>query len=196
MEVTSQEVQNLADEACTWRKRFAQNKKERGQHFLICGNSGTGKTHVSERLYRWCRSVAISLWDMSFWPKPPRVEMFEWSKVVFLNADEWKRWLDDRGDTGVLFLEDIGAEVDRFKTGEPTERLRELLNDFKHRWMFITTNVMPEKWSAKWDERVADRLLRDTQVFVIRGIDRYTLVEDASHASGSAYGTYGKRVCH
>jgi DNA replication protein DnaC len=101
------------------------------------------------------------------------VEFVEWAKIVALEPIEFRIWLAGMEDCDLLCLEDIGAEVDRFKSGEPYERLRELLNEFKRNFLFITTNLMPEQWGDKWDKRIADRLMRDSEIFAMRETESY-----------------------
>lgn len=173
LENRSDEIQRMADDVAGWSKRFFNHNKDR-RTIILAGKVGIGKTHTAERMYRWSKLIAITAWDSGNWPSPPRIEWTEWAKVAFLGPVEFRAWLDGLTDTSLLFLEDIGAEVDRFKSGEPTERLREVLNEFKNRWMFITTNIMPEEWKPKWDERVADRLMRNSVTCVFRNLQSFT----------------------
>jgi DNA replication protein DnaC len=168
----------VADEAGLFAHAFIRrgegmNPRVLKKHMVLCGQPGTGKTRVAEKLNRWCSNAAVQLGE----PYKGRflcVGWVEFASVAFIPIEEFRIWLDGEHETDLLFLEDIGAEVDRFKTGEPTERLREILNEFKHRWLFITTNVMPDHWPAKWDERIADRLLRDSKVIPLWNTKRFT----------------------
>lgn len=167
LEVRTAEIQVMADEVSGWAKRFFNNVRER-RIMTIIGLVGVGKTHTAEKMFQWAKAISITAWDGGNWPHPPRIEWVEWGKVAFLDHKEFQRWMDGTFDIDLLFIEDIGAEVDRYKSGEPTERLREVLNEFKNKWIFITTNVFPEDWKIKWDERVADRLMRNSTMAVLR----------------------------
>ena len=96
------------------------------------------------------------------------------ASVAFLEYQEWRAFVASLDDVDLLFLEDAGAEVDKFKAGEPIERLREILNEFKHKWLFVTTNVMPEQWGQKWDARIADRFFRNSSVVTLRDTKPYS----------------------
>lgn len=175
MEATHAEIQEAANAIEIWKTQFAHRDKSAKRHLMIAGQVGTGKSHMADRMHFWSRRIAIFAWEKHWWPHPPQIEIAEWAKVTFLPFDEWKKWIDGLHNTDILFLEDVGAEVDRFKSGEPTERFREVLNDFKDKWLFITTNVMPEQWVTRWDERVQDRLLRNSKVISLRNAPRFNI---------------------
>lgn len=61
-----------------------------------------------------------------------------------------------------MFLDDIGSEEDRFKSGAPSRILGDVLGRIhdEKKFAFITTNIPPGEWKARWDARVYDRLLR------------------------------------
>lgn len=167
------EVQQAADAVQRFTGRFALRSNGH-RHFVLAGDTGTGKTHMAGKVYRWASAMRVWLWsDQRTWAHPPRVELADWGKIVALESEEFRTWLGDLNSCDLLCLEDIGAEVDRFKTGEPAERLRELLNDFKSNFLFITTNIMPEQWGEKWDKRIADRLMRDSEIFALRETESY-----------------------
>ena len=166
MENYHPKVQTTADVVEKWAANVVKRHQER-RHLIIVGDFGIGKTRIAERLLEWIRAVRVKLWPR-YWPKVPKVEFVEFGAVAFLETGEFKNWLADQSDlnhgTDILFLEDIGAEVDRFKSGEPTERLREIFNAFKGKWMVVTTNVPVDHWEARWDGRVMDRMFRNSVI--------------------------------
>lgn len=167
MEVTTPEIQALADAAQEFAILFF-NRAPGQRHLIIAGHNGVGKTHVAESLYRWANAIKIdSFLKWKTGSQVPRIEKFEWAKVVSLETSEFRLWLLDRSETQLLFLEDVGAEVDRFKTSEPIERLRQVLDDFKNKFLVITTNFGPDEWETKFDLRVADRLLRHSKIITL-----------------------------
>lgn len=168
------EIQLMANDVTEWGKRFFDRASIKPRHFMLCGQPGTGKTHTARKIYQWAKRMAIPAWEAGKWPHPPRVVLFEWAKVVFESNENFKDWLFRVDDCDAIFIEDIGAEIDRFKTGEPAERFREVMNEFKDRWLFLTSNVMPEHWASHWDDRIADRLLRNSTVFTLRNTARFT----------------------
>ncbi len=174
MEAVSAEVQEMADAAQRFAQDFASNVK--GYRLLyISGVSGAGKTHCAEALFKWASRIAIDLMMRQKLDKVPRIELFEWAEIVNVDAEQFLRWIDDRRETQLLFLEDVGAEVDRFKTGEPTERFREVLNAFKHKSMVLTSNIHPDNWKSRWDTRIADRLLRNSTLVTLRQTKSYAM---------------------
>ncbi len=180
LDSTRPQVQTAADDVEKWAARFSRCKREKTGHLVIVGDYGVGKTEMAERMQEWVRGIRVSLWP-KFWPKIPRVEFIEFGHVAFLETVEFKNWLSDNTEvdkgTDLMFLEDIGAEVDRFKTGEPTERLREIFNAFKNKWLVVTTNVPVKQWESRWDGRVMDRLLRNSVIVDMSGVPSYQVTK-------------------
>lgn len=163
----------MADAVAVW----VGNWFKRGQgarHMILSGKTGVGKTAVANRIRGLLSRLAIASWEAGKWPHIPRIDKVEFGKVCFLDSKEFQNWLAGQSDTDALFVDDIGSEVDRFKTGEPAERLREILEEFQFKFLFITTNLMPEDWASQWDARVSDRLLRNSTVVTMREVLPYT----------------------
>lgn len=97
------------------------------------------------------------------WPAPPSFYSCNWSdfvrELVEFNNVEMR---EDLLGSNAVFIDDIGSEEDRFKSGAPTRLLGDVLGRLhdERRFVFITTNVSPEGWKSRWDGRVEDRLLR------------------------------------
>jgi DNA replication protein DnaC len=141
-----------------WIKAAALNKRDRGTWMVLAGPPGVGKTHALKAARRFLENHAIDLWHECLWSNPPSVLWATWSRVVALERDEWDDWLYDLRRASVIILDDVGSEVDKYKTGEPAERLRVALDIAEHRWMLISTNLMPGQWSTAFDRRVHSRL--------------------------------------
>ena len=60
----------------------------------------------------------------------------------------------------MVFLDDVGSETDKFKTGEPAERFRIVLEICEKRFLLVSMNVSPTLWTSAWDSRVNSRLQR------------------------------------
>ena len=71
---------------------------------------------------------------------------------------EFEDAMTDLKTAHIVFLDDIGAETDRFKTGETTSRLCRVLDMCQGKWLFITTNLEQPLIAAKYDHRVLDRM--------------------------------------
>ncbi len=169
LEVTHPELQVMADGVQTWMTAFVKRDTQQPRLFVLVGPVCVGKSHVAKKMRLLATRIQWGCKDCA-WERPPRVDWVEFAKVAFLEAREFERWMERYTDAPVdlIFLEDVGSEIDRFKTGEPIERLREILNEFENRWLFVTTNVLPELWQHTWDVRVASRLLRRSSVILLR----------------------------
>jgi DNA replication protein DnaC len=168
-----QDVRNMALAAERWARRFYRQERI-GRHLILAGNVGTGKTHTASQLYRWASAARLTVMSINRLSTAPRIEWCQWSDISDLSDDMFRTWKEDRFETDCLFLEDIGAEVDRYGKGIPAERLRRILEDFKSKFMVLTTNLFLDEWKTKWDHRVEDRLFRGESVIVeIRNLHSY-----------------------
>lgn len=147
-----------------WIKAAATNKREKGTWMVISGPPGAGKTHSLKAARRFLENHAVDLWHECYWANPPSVLWATWSRIVALDRDEWDDWLYDLRRASIVILDDVGSEVDKFKTGEPAERLRIALETCERRWLLMSTNLRPDKWAAGFDQRVNSRL--QTAVFL------------------------------
>jgi DNA replication protein DnaC len=165
--VTHPAVQRLADAVEQYAKGMMEGDSRR--KLVIVGECGNGKTRVLECLWRWHRSIPISRW--------PRCnhdagndgfscELAEWPSAVdaVMRTGEDGRW-QDMLQCGFLLLDDIGREVDKFKSGQHTMHLATLLGARQGLWTVVTTNVPASRWHKQWDQRVTDRLFRDSRIF-------------------------------
>lgn len=173
-------LQGLAEQAAIFTDAWFRNLAGH-RHLILTGETGCGKTHTAESVFKWVRAARFDSWYFGYRSAPPRVEWVEFAQLASLDSREFKIWLDDQGSirhqrgTDLLFVEDLGAEIDQFKSGEGAERLRELMNEFKNRWLFITTNVPKELWGTTWDKRVEDRLHRSSVIVDLSAVKAYSL---------------------
>lgn len=177
--VTSQIVQHLGD-SCERFCRAMLNGKGR-HHLVIVGPSGCGKSTVLHRLWSWFRTIPQSMWDKGQRNKNNdgfSADIVDWPTLVrdVVRHGEGEMFADAHC-TGLLLLDDLGAEEDKFRSGEPTTILRTLLGLRDGMWTVITSNVPPTKWHTVWDDRVADRLLRDSIVVDMSGCPSFASVD-------------------
>ena len=114
--------------------------------------------------YWWCLPYAIR---SGRWPAiMPGVMRCTWSDIADATSEQKGGLFTDTSTADLLSIDDVGSEVDQFRSGRPTENLREMLEVRHHRRGFtiITTNIPPGEWATRWDSRVADRLIRKSYV--------------------------------
>lgn len=150
----------IALHAESWIKAAGRNKRDRGTWLVISGPTGIGKSHALRRCRRFLANHAIDFWAEGLWPSVPAVVFAVWSRVCELPRDEWDEWLYDLRRAAVVILDDVGSEVDRFRSGEPAERLRVVLEECGAKWLAISTNADPKTWESTFDARVVSRLNR------------------------------------
>lgn len=104
-------------------------------------------------------------------PNIPSVTWRYWPKVVDGFKEMRYEIMDDLLEGDIIFLDDVGAEHDPSKNG--VDKLCQIVNRRERKFSVITTNLAPEQWEDKWDGRVADRLLRASQIVSLAEIPSY-----------------------
>jgi DNA replication protein DnaC len=171
MEAWHPDVQPMADAfgsiAVRW---FSNNVKAGPITLVVVGGTGCGKTLAMERTHAWAVTVAAEAWRAGGWgQRLPVARYLPWLPLYTdMSNDDGREAKESamRAITGADFLliDDIGTEIDRFKSGAPVAVLTEILDATKDKFRIITTNVPMAEWPRKWDKRVEDRLLRKSIV--------------------------------
>ena len=150
----------LAKTAEGFMNRMLRDLRDRGTWLVISGQTGCGKSHVARKVARFWDLHKIEAWSNGWilGDHLPNAEFVTWPIACEAPRDEWKEWLQGIRCARVVLFDDVGSESDRFRSGEPAERLREALEATERKWVIITTNIKPCNWAARFDQRVADRL--------------------------------------
>lgn len=130
---------------------------------VVHGPSGCGKTMALNCVHDWARRRASDMWWIGKWNRSPQIQKISWPKTWFQleRTNGENLLLDDIQTVDILFLDDIGAEADRYKSKQSTSVLQSILDYRERKFTFITTNISKEKWADHWDMRVSDRLRRN-----------------------------------
>jgi len=143
-----------------WIKAAATNKRDGKKWLVLSGSPGTGKSHAMRAAYEFLRSHNVDLVLMGHKSGPPSSRFAVWSKVVGLSAGPWADFEEDVLRSRFVFLDDVGSETDKFRAGEPAERLRLILDLCETKWLMVTTNFTRETFEKGFDYRVQSRFER------------------------------------
>lgn len=143
----------------SWIKAAAANKRPVGRPpwVIFAGKTGTGKSHALKAAYRFMRAHSGAMWP-KFWKHPVSLKFVVWSKAVAFERYAWDDFEEEIRGSDMVFVDDLGSEIDRFKSGEPAERLRLFLDLAKTKWMLVSTNIPREDFPKAFDARVVSRL--------------------------------------
>ncbi len=116
-------------------------------------------------------------WDKG--GRVPSATFSRWAETV----DDFKKdeklgragILPELMDADLLLLDDVGADDDPWKVG--VNKLCQILNRRETKFTVITTNFPPDQWPQRFDTRIADRLLRNSEVVDLFGVPSYAMVE-------------------
>lgn len=137
-----------------------RNNRSKGHWLTICGQTGAGKTHVAQCVATYVghgQIQAMGIWiHKDYLPSPAFIQ---WPIEVRRNDREWDVLMSEMVGCHLVVVDDIGAEIDKFKSGEAVVRLWEVLETSRDRWLFLTTNVRPLKWRETFGQRCSDRML-------------------------------------
>jgi DNA replication protein DnaC len=152
-------IQVMADATQDWCMNLARYGKA-GRCIVISGPFGCGKTECIRAAARYTRDVRMAVWPEP-WPHPLQFLAVNWPDFIREQVEQDNHeQMEDLTQSDVVFLDDVGAEEDRFKSGTPARILGDVLGKMERKFVFITTNINPDGWADRWDGRVEDRLLR------------------------------------
>lgn len=131
---------------------------------------------MATKVFDWLACYAIDLWRAGKWHKVPRISKWDWPRIVEdENGEIWEEALNGINgiaSSDIVVLDDVGAEVDRFKSELNKGRLRSALNACEKKWLLMNTNIDKSEWSAQFGMRGADRL-RASHYLDMTGVPSY-----------------------
>lgn len=156
-------IASLAASAERFAVACLRDIRDQGTAFAIAGQTGVGKTHVVERICRYVGSNQVEAWARGWWTGDhiPRPCVLRWPSVVAAKDDVWSDCMDEVRAARLVVLDDLGAEGDRYRNSESVVRLHMVFEHLRPawKWILVTTNVPILQWKARWDQRIADRLM-------------------------------------
>lgn len=155
-------LEDARQKAAAFVNDMATQHKPRWLSFV--GRSGTGKTFLATQIFNFVlRNVAKSY------------KIFGENSVYFgdciaTTADRLAQmWRLNKSsdssqfvDADLLFIDDIGTTADR--SGFITDAMYSLLSRRLGKWTLLTSNLTFAGISEQFDERLADRMIRDGNV--------------------------------
>lgn len=169
------EVQQMRIETELWVKRCL-NDKLHGRLLVLSGRFGTGKSRVARKAVKAIQAMGIAAWYEKLRRQTIAAHAFNWSELAQIGPmerNDQSAWID-AVEVGAALIDDIGTEVDKFKSGSTTENLRLLLEARRDLWTIYTTNIPPDKWAECWDRRVDDRLHRNSVIVTLPTTQSWT----------------------
>lgn len=157
-------VEKLARTAEWFAKAYLEDDRANGDSLCLAGNTGCGKTHAARRIHAYVHARQISAWASGKFGPVNHLgapAFLRWEKVAEVTDSEWDEIIaGEVRPSRLVILDDIGADTDRFKSGVPARRLKEVLDAAEGKWLLVTTNIQRTNWKAHFGQRVADRLSR------------------------------------
>jgi DNA replication protein DnaC len=168
-------ISNLADRAQAFCARWASQDYKKSLLVLV-GESGCAKTHVAKAVYEFCTASRFTLWPTRH-TKLMSTKFIRWPEEAdFLCTSDYQSdWLmQELFSRDLLIIDDIGAENDAWK--KATNKLCQVFSRRENKFTVTTTNIQPQDWASKFDTRIADRLMRNSEVIDLFGVESYTMI--------------------
>lgn len=102
----------------------------------------------------------------------PSCELVNWSeRVSAFKEGDWD--IDDLLNCALLIIDDLGAEHDPSKCG--VDKLYLILERRERMWTILTTNLTPSAWENKFDRRISDRMMRNSELVDLTRVPSYSI---------------------
>lgn len=138
------------------------------------GNSGVGKTYLARQVFNFAiRKIAKSY--KTYGENGIYVGDC-YATTADRLAEMWREQKNSRSDdyatADILFIDDIGTTADR--SGFITDAMYSLLSRRIGKWTILTSNLSYSAISEQFDERLADRMIRDGNIVVKMDCESYS----------------------
>jgi DNA replication protein DnaC len=143
---------------------------------VLCGESGCGKTHTAKAIFRFAQLASLKAYETGKWElgRVPTSFFVSWPEATDgFKSGEYGA-MEDMMKDDLIVLDDLGAEHDPSKNA--VNKLCQVLSRRERKFTVVTTNIKPEEWSDRFDVRIADRLLRNSQVINLFAVDSYAML--------------------
>lgn len=165
-------IQQLGDAA----EKFCGNFYANDIHpslLVMIGDNGFGKTHTLKSIHRFCSMAAQAAFDKGNWGKDkvPSTKYVNWPEVCAEFEKKNDSALPELFAVDLLCIDDIGAESDPW--GNCKDKLCQVLTRREQKFTAVTTNIVPENWATRFDNRINDRLIRNASHILIEGVGSY-----------------------
>lgn len=166
------QLQELADQAEKFCGRWAKNTPTKSL-LVIVGEVRTGKSHVAKKIFRFCHTAAFTAFESQRWGTRaiPSSLFLLWPEVVSALSEKNRSVMEDAFATDLLVLDDVGADNDPWKIGG--DALCQIMSRREDKFTVITTNIQTAQWMERFDQRVGDRLLRNSVVVDLSKVPPY-----------------------
>lgn len=143
--------------------RYVNNDTSKGLWRVLGGPVGCGKTMLARCVFRTAisQTMAATVKANRKMAMSPEVAYVKWVNHGSdeVNEKDFAEYLLHRIKPATLvIIDDIGVETDRYKSGVGRMRLMRVLEVSERKWLFATTNLRPDQYLTKYDDRVASRL--------------------------------------
>jgi DNA replication protein DnaC len=163
----------MADAAEKFAGRWFRNNPAPAL-LVLAGENGTGKSHTGRRLSEFARASSFSAWERGGWKGClPSATFCHWPEIVDgFKAGNYAA-VSDYFSTSLLVLDDVGAEHDPSRNG--VDKLCQILSRRENKFTVVTTNIAPSHWPERFDNRIADRLMRNSEVRQLFQVESFAL---------------------
>lgn len=160
-----------ADLTNRFLNRYVANDGSKGKWRVIGGTVGTGKTMLAKVVLHCAMSQTLmaeirASRNATHTPEAHLLKWVEFGSDEHSEKDFGERLENFIKPATLVVIDDIGAESDRYKSGVGRNRLLRVLEVCDKKWLFATTNLNPDQYEKRYDERVSSRLRGAVSVWI------------------------------